>query len=264
MQQTIVFPGRVLRQSLAICRRNLLQLKGDPLQALDVVMPMLLAGVFISVFGGAIGGTASGAAAGADYKQYLLPGIMIQAVSVVSMATGIGLNMDFDSGMMDRFRSISIARSSVLVGRIAADLCRMTVGLALVFLFSLVIGFRPEGGAPATLASIALMLAFGVALAWISAFIGLAIRSPQTVQSVGFAWLVPVQFASSLFVPTATMPDWLRPVIELNPITLVCDACRNLMLGVDATAALTGALLWIGALIAVFAPASVVCYSRRS
>ncbi|WP_344881104.1 ABC transporter permease [Allokutzneria multivorans] len=260
MQQTSVFPARVLRQSLAICRRNLLQLKGDPLQAFDVIMPMLLAGVFISVFGGAIGG----AAVGSDYKQYLLPGIMIQAVSVVSMATGIGLNMDFDSGMMDRFRSISIARSSVLIGRITADLCRMAVGLALVFLFSLAIGFRPQGGTLATLASIALMLAFGVALAWISAFIGLAIRSPQTVQSVGFAWLVPVQFASSLFVPTDTMPDWLRPVIELNPITLVCDACRNLMLGVDATGTVIGALLWIGALIAVFAPASVVCYSHRS
>jgi len=249
--------GRLLRQSMAICRRNLVQLKGDPLQALDVAMPMLLGVIFISVFGGAIGNT------GTDYTQYLLPGIMIQAVSIVSMATGINLNLDFNTGMMDRFRSLPIARAAVLAGRIAADLCRMTLAVLLVFGFALVIGFQVPGGPLRAIGALLLMLAFGAALSWISAYVGLVIRSPQTVQSFGFVWLIPLQFGSSLFVPTNTMPGWLRGVVELNPMTLICDACRNLMSGVDTTGSVIGSIAWIAGLIAVFAVAAVRRYGRR-
>lgn len=248
--------GKALRQSMAICRRNLMQLKGEPAQALDVITPMLLAVIFIFAFGGAIGG-------GTDYKQYLLPGIMIQAVAIVSMATGIGLNLDFSTGMMDRFRSIPIARSSVLIGRIAADLCRMALGVVLVFVFALVIGFRVVGGPLAVVGAFLLMLAFGTALSWISAFVGLVIRSPQTVQSMGFVWMIPLQFGSSLYVPTSTMPGWLRVFVELNPMTLICDASRGLLLGVSAADSVAGSVAWIAGLIVVFAPLAVLRYVRR-
>jgi oleandomycin transport system permease protein len=250
--------GRWLRQSRAILRRNLLQVKGDPLQALDIVMPMVLGVIFISVFGGAIrrnGGT--------NYTQYLLPGIMIQAISIVSVTTGISLNLDFSTGMMDRFRSLPIARMSVLIGRVAADVCRMAAALVLVFAFSLAIGFRVKGGLVAALGALLLVLAFGIALAWISAFIGLAIRSPQTVQSIGYVWLVPLQFGSSLFVPTDTLPHWLQGLVGFNPMTLICDAVRNLMLGADAARPLAGALAWIVGVTVVFAAAAVRQYARR-
>jgi len=250
--------GRLLRQSGALLRRNLLQFKGDPLQALDILMPMALGGIFIAVFGGAVRDI------GTDYTQYLLPGIMIQAVSIVSVATGIGLSMDFATGTMDRFRALPVARASVLIGRVAADVCRMAVALLLVFLFSLVIGFRVEGGPAGALGALLLMLAFGVALSWISAFIGLAIRAPQTVQSVGYAWLVPLQFVSSLFVPTSTMPGWLQGVVTVNPMTLICDSARGLMLGTDVARPLAGALAWITGITVLFAVAAVRQYTRRT
>lgn len=249
--------GRRLRQSLALCRRNLLQLRGEPLQALDIAMPMVLGLLFLSAFGGAIG------RAGTDYTQYLLPGIMIQAVTIVSMATGIGLNQDFGTGLIDRLRALPIARSSVLVGRIAADLCRMVIGLLLVFGFALAAGLRIHGGVAGTLAALALVLAFGAALSWVSAFVGLMIRSPQTVQSLGFVWLIPLQFGSSLFVPAGTMPGWLQTFVALNPMTLVCDATRGLLAGTDATRPALGTLAWIVAVTLVFAPAAVRRYARR-
>jgi oleandomycin transport system permease protein len=248
---------RLLRHSAALCRRTLWQLRGEPLQALDVVMPMIIGLVFLSAFGGAIGRS------GTDYTQFLLPGLLVQAVMIVSMATGIGLNQDFGTGLIDRLRALPIDRSAVLVGRIAADLVRTTAGLLLVFGFALVVGLRVDGGAGGAVAALALVLAFGVALCWVSAFIGLVIRSPQTVQSLGFVWMIPLQFGSSLFVPAGTLPDWLRTVVALNPMTLVCDAARGLLAGTDATAAASGALAWTVGITLVFAPAAVRRYARR-
>jgi oleandomycin transport system permease protein len=245
-----------VRQSLAICRRNLVQLRGEPLQALDVAMPMLLGLLFLFAFGGAIG------RGGTDYTQYLLPGIMIQAVTIVSMATGIGLNQDFGTGLIDRFRSLPIARSSVLVGRILADLVRMAAGLLLVFGFALAAGLRVDGGPAGTLAALALALGFGTALSWVSALVGLMIRAPQTVQSLGFIWMIPLQFGSSLFVPADTMPGWLRGFVAVNPMTLVCDATRALLAGTNATVPVLGSLLWIVGLTLVFAPVAVRRYAR--
>lgn len=250
-------PGRLLRQSGAICRRNLLQLRGEPLQALDVVMPMVLGLLFLGAFGGAVGRT------GTDYARYLLPGIMVQAVTIVSMATGIGLNQDFGGGFIDRLRALPIARSSVLAGRIAADLIRMAAGLLLVFGFALAVGLRVHGGPLGTLAALALVLAFGTALSWVSAFVGLAIRSPQTVQSLGFVWMIPLQFGSSLFVPAGTMPAWLRPFVAVNPMTQVCDATRGLLGGTAATGPVLGTLAWTVGVTLVFAPAAVRRYGRR-
>jgi oleandomycin transport system permease protein len=252
-------PRRVLRQSLAMFRRNMMQLRADPLDLLaGAMMPMLLALIFLYVFGGAI---SNGNIAG--YRLYLLPGIMVDAITFASRSTGVGLNMDFSNGMVDRFRSFPIARSSILIGRITADVMRMALGQIVMLTFALLVGFRAAGGVGSILAASLVMLAFGAALSCVSAFIGLAVRSPQAVQSLGFMWMIPLQFASSMFVQPSTMPSWLRGFAEINPVSLVCDASRDLMMGVDATGPLLGTLAWIVGIVAVFGPLAVLQYSRR-
>ncbi|WP_281287601.1 ABC transporter permease [Amycolatopsis rhizosphaerae] len=242
---------------MAICRRNLLHMRGSPMQLVSTaVFPMLFGIVLIYVFGGAIGNGRI------DYKEYVLPGITFQTVAVASRLTGIWLNLDFTSGMMDRFRSFPIARSSVLIGRITADVCRMVIALVLMFAFGFAIGFRASSPL-AVLASMLLMVGLGMALSWVSAFIGLMLRRPQSVQTAASMWMIPLQFGSSMFVPLDTMPGWLRIFAEVNPVTLVCDACRALLAGTDALMPVAGTVFWILGTTAVFGPLTVMRYARR-
>jgi oleandomycin transport system permease protein len=250
-------PRTVARQSLAICRRNLAQMRGEPADVvITAVMPMLIAVIFVYVFGGAISG-------GGDYKQYLLPGLMVETVTMTCQVTGLSLNMDFNNGMMDRFRSFPIARSSVLIGRIGADMCRMLFAQTVMLIFAFIIGFRAYGGVLGMLTALLVMFAFGVGLACVSAFIGLIVKGGQTIHTVGFVWLIPLQFGSSMFVSPGTMPGWLRGVVDVNPVTLVCDACRDLMTGAATGGSVLGALAWAGGLVALFGPLAVMQYIRR-
>jgi oleandomycin transport system permease protein len=249
---------RPLRHTGIMLRRNLLSLRAEPLQVLDVaIMPMVLAVVFLVVFGGVLGG-------GGDYRAWLLPGMIVETVAFAARATGVGLNVDFGTGIMDRFRALPVSRASVLAGRIAADACRMALGATLVLVFALVIGFRIRTGPLAVLAAFAVLLAFGTALSWVTAFIGISVRSPQAVDTAGFLWIIPLQFGSSMFVDPATMPGWLRAVAAVNPISLACDAVRALLNGGPALAPVLGTLGWTVALTAVFAPLAVRAYARRT
>jgi oleandomycin transport system permease protein len=250
-------PRAVLRHTGAIARRNLLQVINDRGAILDAtLMPMIFTLIFVYVFGGAIANDQG------DYKQYLLPGIMVQTVSFASRLTGVTLNVDASKGVMDRLRALPIARSAVLSARISADMCRMLLGQVVMFVFALIIGFRVQTDVVSTLAAIGVLLAYGFALCWISAFIGLALKSPETVQSVGFIWTIPLQFGSSMFVPLETMPGWLRAFAQVNPTTLVTDTCRNLFLGGPVAPAALGAFLWIGGILVIFVPLSVWKYRR--
>ncbi|MER7014216.1 ABC transporter permease [Saccharopolyspora sp. NPDC000359] len=252
-----VGPRAALRHTGAIARRNLLQVVHDRGAILDAtLMPMIFTLIFVYVFGGAIADDQG------DYKQYLLPGIMVQTVSFASRLTGVTLNVDASRGVMDRLRALPIARSAVLSARISADMCRMLLGQLVMFVFALIIGFRVQTDVLSALAAIGVLLAYGFALCWISAFIGLALKSPETVQSVGFIWTIPLQFGSSMFVPLETMPGWLRAFAQVNPTTLVTDACRNLLLGGPVAPSALGAFLWIGGILLVFAPLSVWKYRR--
>ncbi|MFI5982597.1 ABC transporter permease [Streptomyces sp. NPDC051555] len=252
-------PRDTLRQSLAIARRNMLQLRGDPGQLLDsVVMPMVFTLIFLYVFGGAIWGDRPG-----DYRQFLLPGIMVQTLMFASRSTGYMLAVDFDNGVMDRFRSLPIARSAVLTGRIVADMTRLLLGQVVMLLFAVLIGFRVETNFLYAAAAVLLTLLYGTALAWVSAFIGLSIRSPNTVQSVGFLWMIPFQFGSSMLVPTSTMPGWLRTFAEVNPTTLVTDACRNLLGGGPVAVPVLGTVLWSVGLMCFAVPLAISRYRRR-
>jgi oleandomycin transport system permease protein len=251
-------PRRVFRQFTAICRRNLLHMRGAPIQVVSMaIFPMVMGIVLIYVFGGAIGNGRL------DYKAFVLPGITFQTVAVASRLTGVWLNLDFTSGMMDRLRSFPIARSSVLIGRIVADVCRMVIVFIVMFAFGFAIGFRAPGGPLAVVGTMLLMVGLGMALCWVSACIGLFLRKPQSVQMATSLWMLPLQFCSSMFVPPDTMPWWLRGFAEVNPVTLVCDASRALMSGADATGPVLGTVAWIVGTTVVFGPLAVMRYGRR-
>ncbi|MCW7984962.1 ABC transporter [Streptomyces platensis subsp. clarensis] len=248
----------LVRHSLALSRRNLRKSLASPGQVLDTaLMPVVLSVIFIYAFGGAIAGNS------ADYRQYLMPGIMALNHTIVSRTAGIALNTDFSSGVMDRYRSMPVARSAVLIGRVSADSVRLLISQLAVFAFALLIGFRADNGLLPTVAAFGLLLLYGIALCWVNAFIGLAARSIDTVQSVSTIAMLPLQFGSSVFVAPDTMPGWLRVFVEHNPMTLVVDASRNLMIGGPVAASAQGALLWIAGLIAVFLPLSVWRYRAR-
>ncbi|AKN72337.1 ABC transporter [Streptomyces sp. PBH53] len=254
-----VGPRAAVGHALAIARRNLVQLRYDPSQLLDAtLMPMVFTLIFVYVFGGAIGGNQ------ADYRQYLIPGIMVQVASFAAQVTGVALNLDFSTGVMDRFRSLPIARSAVLSGRILADLCRLALGQAVILLFALAIGFRTHTNPLCVLGALALLMLYGLSLSWIAAFVGLAIRSPQAVQSMGFLWMIPLQFGSSMFADPGTMPGWLQAFAQVNPTTLVVDTCRGLLVGGPVAGNLLGALAWTCGILVVFAPLAVRQYTRRA
>jgi oleandomycin transport system permease protein len=244
--------------SLVIARRNLLKVTGDPGQLLDAtLMPMVFTIVFVYVFGGAIAGSQ------ANYVQYFVPGIMALTITIIARTTGIGLSVDFSNGIVQRFRSLPIAQSAMLSGRVVADSARMLLSQVVMLGFASLVGFRITTSPLAVAAAVALMVGFGVALSWVSTFIGIAVRSVQTAETVLTLWLVPLQFGSSLFVQPSTMPGWLQVFVRLNPMTLVIDAVRHLLRGGPAGHSALGGLVWIIGTIAVFAPLSVRQYRRR-
>jgi oleandomycin transport system permease protein len=184
-----ITPAAALRHWLLVGRRDLLQVRSNPqLLIFVLIQPILFVLLFVYVFGGAISGSSR------QYVQYVIPGIIVQTVVFATAMTGIGLNEDLAKGIIDRFRSLPIARSAVLAGRILADAVRLV-------------------------ASLAVILGVGMALSWVAALIGLSVRNPETAQSAGFLWMFPLIFASSVFAPPETMPGWLQPFVDVNPIT---------------------------------------------
>jgi len=250
--------GAAIRHAYVLASRNLRKLTNDPGQLLDAtVMPIVFSLVFVYVFGGAIAGDTG------HYVEYFMPGIMALTVTIVSRTTGIGLAVDFGTGIVDRFRSLPVARSAVLAGRVVSDAVRMAISQFVILGFAYVIGFRVHTGLPQVFATVGLLVGFGVALSCVSAVIGLTARSLPTVDTIATLWMVPLQFGSSMFVPTATMPGWLQAFVKVNPMTLVVDASRGLLGGGPVAAPALGASLWIVGTIVVFGPIAVWRYRRR-
>ncbi|WP_037345990.1 ABC transporter permease [Sciscionella sediminilitoris] len=246
------------RQHAAIVRRNLMKVAGDPGQLLDAtVMPLVLSVAFVFVLGGAIAGDST------RYAQFFIPGMVALNLTIMSRSTGIALAVDFASGVVDRFRAMPIASLTVLTGRVISDALRMLLSVLVILGFGFAIGFRISAGPLATVVALALFLGYGIALCWISALIGIAARGMQTAQNLTMLWMVPVQFASSVFVPSATMPTWLRAVAEVNPMTVIVDATRGLLTTGTYGWPVVGSLAWILVLTAVFATLSVRRYRRR-
>jgi ABC-2 type transport system permease protein/oleandomycin transport system permease protein len=221
------------------------------------VQPVILVLLFRYVFGGAID------TGRVSYVDYLLPGIIVMTVVFGSLTTGLGLTEDLAAGVVDRFRSLPMARSAVLLGRTGADLVTNTITLLVMLAIGLAVGFRPTQPVYDVVLALVLVLGFAFVFSWISAFVGLAVRDPETAQSIGFIWVFPLVFASSAFVPADSMPGAVRAFAEVNPVTLVVDASRALMIGDGAALGpALGTLAWLAGLLLVFIPLSVRAFRK--
>jgi ABC transporter DrrB family efflux protein len=245
-----------------VTMRNLRHFWRQPdLLVFSTIQPIMFVVLFVYVFGGAVG---LALPPGITYVDYLLPGIFVQSVTFRASNTAVGLSEDLRRGVIDRFRSMPMARSAVLLGRTTADLVRNVLIIGLMVVVGYLVGFRFLAGVVPALACVALVAAFGFALSWIFAFVSLVVRGAETAQTAGFVLLFPLVFASSVFVPVSTLPDWLQPIAEASPVTLTADAARTLALTGGVPDSLAGALAWIVGIVAVFVPLSVWRYRRMS
>lgn len=255
--------------TLVLVRRNLVRVVRVPqLLVFATVQPIMFLLLFNYVFGGAIGRTIPPEAGGA-YINWLIPGLLVQISMFGASQTALGLTEDLSKGVIDRFRSLPMARSAVLTGRTLADLVRNGAVLGLMLVVGFVIGFRYQTSFVGFLAGVALTLLFAFAMSWVMATIGLLVRNPEAAQSAAFLPTFPFVFASSVFLPTETMPAWLRVFADHQPVTVVTNAARALMLGegtllpgqtLPMQVLLAGA--WIGGITLVFATLSVRVYRR--
>src|SRR6516225_7412958 len=242
--------------------RNLRHFIRQPdLLIFSTIQPIMFVLLFTYVFGGAISHSLP---AGVSYIDYLLPGILVQSVTFRASMTAIGLSDDMKLGVIDRFRSMPMARSAVLIGRTAADLVRNILIIVLMIAVGYIIGFRFQAGVLQALGCIALVSAFGLALSWIFAFVAFTVRSAEAAQTAGFVVLFPLVFASSVFVPVSTLPGWLQTIAKVSPVTLAANAARSLALVSGTPSSLGGAIAWIAGLLAVFIPLSVWRYRRMT
>ena len=237
--------------------RNLLRFIRLPqLLIFSTIQPVMLLLLFNYVFGGAIG------TGGLKYIQFLLPGFLVQIVVFGSSQTSVGLAEDLSRGMIDRFRSLPMARAAVLAGRTLADTLRYTFLVLLMIGVGYIIGFRFQNGVAPAIAAAALAVLFGFAFTWLSAFIGMSVKDVETAQVAGFVWIFPIVFASSMFVPVETMPGWLQAFAKINPVTVTTDTVRALSLGGEVLTPLWKCLAWIGGILVVFLPLAVRRYRR--
>ena len=254
-------PGTGLRwavkDALVLAGRNLQHTTRQPeLLVFSTIQPVMFVLLFRYVFGGAI------STPGMSYANFLLAGIFVQTTAFSSTATGVGLAEDLSKGIVDRFRSLPMARSAVLAGRTIGDLIRM-VGIVLIMtIVGFAVGLRPASP-QGLVAAIALTSLFGFAFSWISAWIGLVVKDVETANVAGFIWLFPLTFASSAFVPLASMPGWLQAFARATPVTPTVDAVRALLnTGLPVQRPLITSLVWIVGIIAVFSTLSVRRYRK--
>jgi ABC transporter DrrB family efflux protein len=254
-----------------ITKRNVLRLARIPqLILFSTVQPVMFLVLFNYVFGGAIAIGGPGGGGAGNYINWLIPGILVQSAVFGASATALGLTEDLGAGVIDRFRSLPMARSAVLTGRTLADLVRNTFVITLMLLVGYLMGWRFEQGLGKMALGVAISLLFGYAFSWVMATIGLAAKTPEAAQSAGFLPIFPLVFASSVFVPTEAMPDWLRGFADNQPITVIANAVRSLMIPEQALASLdldqgsliVQSLAWIAGIIAVFGFLAVRQYKR--
>ncbi len=269
LERPVIHQTSLLRQSLAITRRNLIHIKRMPEMLMDVtIQPVMFVALFAFVFGGSI---AVSAAEG--YREWLLAGIMAQTIAFASFIVAVGLTADIDKGIVDRMRSLPIRTSAILVGRSLSSLIHSSIGIVVMSLTGLVIGWRLRGSFLDALAGYALLLLWGFAMIWLGILVGSAMRSVEAVQGVMFTTIFPITFLSNAFAPTENMGTVLRLLAEWNPISSLVQAVRELWGNTGpapADAALPlqypviATLVWIALLTAAFAPLSIRVFQRRT
>jgi ABC transporter DrrB family efflux protein len=263
-----ISPPSLLRASSTIVWRNLVHIRRMPEMLLDVtVQSVMFVLLFAYVFGGAI------AVAGSNYREFLLPGIMVQTMVFSSAIVAMGLTNDLQKGIVDRFKSLPIPRSAVLVGRSISSLIHSSIGVAVMGLTGLLIGWRIHNGLVDGVLAFLLLLLFGFAVIWLGIWVGSLMRTVEAVQGFMFTVMFPLTFVANTFAPTETMPTWLRAIAEWNPVSAVTQACRELWgNGPPAPAdaawplqhAVPVSIAWSLILTAIFAPLAVTAFRRRS
>ena len=258
-------PGRLLQarwavsDTLMITKRNLLVWMRVPAYIVfTVIQPVIFVLMFRYVFGGAIHTGTEG------YVNFLIPGILAQTAAFATFGTAIALAQELKKGVIDRFRSMPMARSAVLAGRLVADTGRMTVTILIVIGVGYAVGFRFLNGVGPAIGMVVLAIVLGIACCLIAAYTGLAIGDEESVQAFGLIWLFPVTFLSSAFVPISTMPGWLQAFANNQPMTFVVDAMRGMALGGSIATPLWKAIAWLVGIFVVFAPLAVRAYKRAA
>jgi ABC transporter DrrB family efflux protein len=256
-------PGRrelvpmVVSDTLSIAWRGVVTYRRVPqLLVFSTIQPVVFVLMFRYVFGGAIH------VPGVDYVDYLMPGIFVQTSVFGAIATAIGLATDVQSGLLERFRSLPMARSAVLTGRTIADLFRNVFVVILMAGVGFAVGFTVHTSATKFVLAMLLVLLFGYTMSWVFATVGLAIGNPEAAQAASFPVMAPLVFASSAFVPVATMPGWLQPFAEHQPVSVTASAARALTLGTPATSYVLQSLAWVAGILLVFVPIAVRRYRR--
>jgi ABC-2 type transport system permease protein len=248
---------RPVADALTIAWRNLVTIWRNPqLLVLATIQPVLLVLMFTYVFGGAI------KVPGGSYVDYLMPGIFLQTVVFGAMNTGIGIAEDLQKGLVDRFRSLPMARSALLIGRTLGDVVRNVFTVLLMVLVGYLVGWRIHTPLFVAIAGLVLVVLFAYAMSWVFAFIGLVGKNVETVQAATFPIIMPLVFASSSFVPVKTMPDWLRVWAENQPLSKTVDAVRALTIGGPTSSLVLEALAWIVGITVLFAAVAVRRYRR--
>jgi ABC-2 type transport system permease protein len=238
--------------------RAVLKFKHIPEQLFDLVMtPIMFTLLFTFVFGGALAGSPG------EYLQFFLPGILVQTVVFNAVYSGMGLSTDLSKGLFDRFRSLPIWALAPFAGLMVGDVLRHLIAATIILTIGLILGYRPEAGLPGVVAAFVLLVAIGFGMGWIFIVLGLVMRTPNTVMTLGFTIMFPLVFASNIMVDPRTMPGWLRGFVDVNPVSLMTTAARGLMAGSATLDQILLALLAPVLLTAVLAPVTLWLYRKQ-
>ncbi len=252
-------PAGPLASTRAYAWRGLLRIKHVPEQAAHVIaIPIVFTVIFTYLFGGALAGSPG------QYLRFLLPGTLVMAVLLITMDTGVGLNVGMSTGVFDRFRSMPGWRAAPLVGGLLGDAARYLIASGIVVTLGLVLGFRPGGGIAGLLGAVGLVVLFALGLSWLWMVFGLIARTPEAVVSIGIVVVFPLTMASNIFVEPRTMPGWLRAFVHANPVSHVATAARGLMNGTATVGEVGWVVLASAVLMAVFAPLAIHLYRNKN
>jgi ABC-2 type transport system permease protein len=251
-------PASALSTIVTLAWRALLKIKHVPFQLFDVtITPIMFTLLFTYIFGGALAGSPR------EYIQYLLPGIVVQTIVFITVYTGVGLNTDIQKGLYDRFRSLPIWQPSPLFGALVGDILRYSIATALILVIGAILGFRPQGGPVGVALAVGLVLLFAFALSWLWIIIGMLVRTPESVMTTSFVFLMPLTFASDIFVALSTMPGWLQTIVGHNPVTYLAGASRKLMHGQPAGSDVASVLIASAIIVAIAAPTAMRLYRKE-
>ena len=251
-------PASALSSVATLAWRAMLKIKHVPFQLFDVtIMPIMFTLLFTFIFGGALAGTPR------QYIQYLLPGVLVQTVIFITVYTGVGLNTDIHKGLFDRFRSLPMWQPSPLLGALAGDLFRYSVASTLILIVGFILGFRPQGGIVGVILAVALVLVFAFALSWLWIIVGMLVRTPESVMTTSFIFLMPLTFASNIFVELSTMPGWLQTAVRRNPVTHLANASRALMHGQPAGTDVMWVLIASAVIVLLASPVAMRMYRKE-